>query len=174
MQTTTTQIALKWGAIAGIAIIIGSTIGYLFNLQTNTTYTTISSIVYTLILPIIFLILAMREYKANNNTFMTYSQGIGIGAMMGGIAGLLSGIYTFIYIKFFDPTLMEKAKDVQMAKLEEQGLSSEQIEQSMQIMSIFSSPGMAMVSSILGFIFIFFVISLIVSAVQKHEKPIFE
>jgi hypothetical protein len=172
--TTTTQIALKWGAIAGLILIISSVIGFVFNLQTNTTFSAITTGMSLLVIPILILIFAMKDYKAKNNAFMSYGEGLGIGAMAGGVAGVLSGIFTFVYMKFFDPTIMDKAKDIQMAQMEEKGLTSEQIDQSMEIMKMFSNPGVLMVFSIFTYIIIYLIISLIVSAVQKNEKPFFE
>jgi hypothetical protein len=174
MQTTTTQIALKWGAIAGLLLMITSICGFVFNLQANNTYTVVTSLLTFLIIPILILVFAMKDYKANNNSFMGYGEGIGIGAMTGGIAGLISGIFTFIYMKFFDPSIIDKAKDLQMAKMEEQGLSSEQIDQSMEIIKMFSNPGVLMVFSIIMYIIVYLIISLIVSVIQKNEKPFFE
>jgi hypothetical protein len=174
MQKTTTQVALKWGAITGLIVMILSSISFLFKMDTNTTYTTISSIVMYLIIPVTVLYLGMKEFKEANSGFMGYGQGLGIGAMTGGIAGVLSGIFTFFYLKFVDSTVMDRTRDVQMAKLEEQGLSSEQIEQSMEMMKMFSSPGVVMVATVFTFLLIYFVIALIVSAIQKNEKPVFE
>jgi peptidoglycan/LPS O-acetylase OafA/YrhL len=174
METTTTQTALKWGAIAGVLIIIISTIGYVFKIETNTTYTTSISILYYLVFPVLFMILGMNEFKNDNGGFMSYGQGLGIGAMMGGVAGLISGIFSFLYLTFIDNSVMERMKELQITKMEEQGLSSDQIEQSMEIMKKFSSPGMVMVFSMIGLIVVYFIISLVVSAVQKKEKSVFE
>lgn len=173
METTTTQTALKWGAIAGIILIIFSVIGYAMKMEGSTSYAAISSVLTYLIVPISVLILGMKDYKRSNDGFMSYSQGLGIGALTGGVAGLLFGIFSYIYLSFIDNTVMQRIKDIQMQKLEEQGMALEQMEQTIQFMEKFTGPGMILVSSIIFFIIVYFLISLIVSAVQKYEKPIF-
>ncbi len=174
METTTTQTALKWGAIAGIIGVIITLIGYLLKMEGNTVYGIISGSLTFLIIPATILFLALADFKKLNSGFISYSQGLGIGAMTGGITGLIAGIFGFIYLKFVDSSVMERIKEVQISKMEEQGLSSEQIDQSMQMVGKFMGPGMILVSSIIITIFVYFIISLIVSAIQKHEKPIFE
>lgn len=173
METTTTQTALKWGAIAGIIGIALTLIGYLMKVEGNTVYGIVSGLFTFLLLPSTILYLAMADFKKSNSGFISYGQGLGIGAMTGGVAGLLSGIFNFIYLKFVDNSVMERIKEMQISKMEEQGLSSEQIDQSMEIAGKFMGPGMILVGSIFMLVLVYFIVSLIVSAIQKHEKPFF-
>lgn len=174
MQTTTTQTALKWGAIVGIYSIIQSVIGFVFKLDpTQGAYQWVASIL-GIAVAIIGIVMAMRSFKADNDGFMSYGQGLGIGTMMGGIAGLISGVFNYFYHTFIDPSFMERIKDAQLAAMEEKGMSSEQIEQTMGFMNMLSNPSMAIVFAILGGVFLYFIISLIVAAVQKNEKPVFD
>ncbi len=174
MQTTTTQTALKWGAIIGVFSIIQSVIGFVFNLDpTQGAYKWIASVL-GIAVAIIGIVMAMRSFKEDNEGFMSYGQGLGIGAMMGGISGLIGGIFNYFYQTFIDPSFTEKIKEAQLAAMEEKGMSSEQIDQAMGIMNMFSNPSMTIVFAILGSILVYFLVSLIVSAVQKNEKPVFD
>ncbi|MES2797702.1 MAG: DUF4199 domain-containing protein [Bacteroidota bacterium] len=174
MQTTTTQTALKWGAIIGTIGIIQSAIGFVFDFNpTEGTYKWISLIIW-IVITIVGLTMAMKSFKSENEGFMTYGQGLGIGALTGGVAGLLSGIFTYIYQSFIDPSFTEKMKEAQIMAMEERGMSSEEIDRAMEMVSAFSSPSMTVVYSILGSILVYFLVSLVLAAIQKNEKPIFQ
>lgn len=171
--TTTTQTALKWGAIIGVITIIHSVIGFIFKLDpTQGTYKWIGMVI-GIVVAIGGLILAMKDYKKENGGFMSYSQGLGIGALLGGVAGLIGGVFNYFYQTFIDSSFTEKLKEMQIAAMEERGMSSDEIDKAMEIAGMFSSPSMNIVFGILGSIFIYFLVSLVVSAVQKNEKPIF-
>lgn len=173
MQTTT-QNALKWGAIGGVIGIVTNTLNYVFNWDaTNSSMKYIPMVIGFGIL-IFVLVYAMKDFKSNNEGFMKYSQGLGIGSMIGGISGLIGGIYSFIYLKFIDPTHMETVKNFQVQQFEEQGLSSDQIEQALKFTEMFSNPGTLMAFSIIFGVIFYFLFSLVVAAVQKNEKPVFE
>ncbi len=173
MQTTTTQTALKWGAIIGLIAIIQSVIGFVFKLDpTQGAYKWIG-MVAGVVVAVGGLILAMQDYKKNNNGFMSYGQGLGIGALIGGVSGLIGGLFNYFYQTFIDSSFTEKIKEMQIAAMEERGMSSDEIDKAMEIASMFSNPSMTIVFSILGSILIYFLVSLVVAAVQKNEKPIF-
>lgn len=174
MQTTTTQTALKWGAISGVIGIIVNTINYVMNLDATDSSMKYFPMVAGLAIMVIILVMAMKDSKGLNGGFMSYGQGLGIGAMLGGVAGLIGGLYSFVYLKFIDPSHMETVKNFQMSKLEEQGLSPDQIEQAQKYTEMFTSPGTLIAFSIIFGVIFYFLFSLVVSAIQKNEKPAFE
>lgn len=173
MQTTT-QNALKWGAIGGVIGIIVNTLNYVFNLDATDSSLKYIAMVLGIAILIGVLIFAMKDFKVANEGYMKYSQGLGIGSMIGGVSGLIGGIYSFVYLKFIDPSHMETVKNFQIQKLEEQGMSSEQIEQASKFTEMFTNPGALMAFSIIGGVIFYFVFSLIISAIQKNEKSVFE
>lgn len=103
MQTTTTQTALKWGAISGVIGIIVNTINYVMNLDATDSSMKYFPMVAGLAIMVIILVMAMKDFKGLNGGFMSYGQGLGIGAMLGGVSGLIGGLYSFVYLKFIDP-----------------------------------------------------------------------
>lgn len=174
MQTTTTQTALKWGAITGVISIILNTVNYVMNFDATDSATKYIAMIGGIIITIVMITLAMKDFKTQNSGFMSYGQGLGIGSMLGGVGGVIAGIYSFIYLKFIDPSHMETVKNFQMAKMEEQGLSSDQIEQAMKYTEMFTSPSAIVAFSIIFSVIFYFLFSLVIAAIQKKEKPIFE
>lgn len=165
-QTSTTSSALKWGLLLGVALVVYSIVIYLTGQVGNQSLGYVS---YAFILGGV--ILALRDYKGINAGFMSFGQGLGVGSMASAIAGLISGAFTFIYMKFIDTTLVDKIREQAVAEYEKQGIPPEQAEAAAGMMDMMLSPGAMFVLAILGTLFIGFVFSLIVSAIMKNSKP---
>lgn len=165
-KPSTARIALKWGIITSVVIIIYSVISYMTGLFKNTTSSYLS---FLFLLGGI--ILAVKEYKTLNNNFLSFGEGLGVGTLMSAVTGLISSLFSIVYMLMIDTTIMQQLGDMQVEQLEKRGMTPEEIDQAMEMMSKFSSPGMLFVFAVLGYIFFGFIWSLIVAAVQKNEKP---
>ncbi len=168
-NTTTTAVALRYGIITGIVSVIYSLILYITEQNTNTWLGWISFIIM-----IAGIWMAHKHFKTENNGFMSYGQGLGIGTLLSLITGVLSGIFAYIYMKFVDTTVMDRVKEMQIVEFEKQGMSDEQIDQAVQMSEKFTSPELMIVWAIVGSLIIGFILSLIISAITKHTRPLFE
>jgi Protein of unknown function (DUF4199) len=164
--TTTARTALKFGLITGVAYIIYTTILYVSGQAANTALGWLG-----MIISITGMVFAMKEYREDNSGFMTYGEGLGIGTMMSAVSGLLAGTYGYIYNTFIDPTMRQQIMDKVRTDMENKGMDDDKIDQAMQMTEKFSSPGMTFLFSIVGAIFIGFLISLIISAIMRKNKP---
>ncbi|GAA4316395.1 DUF4199 domain-containing protein [Nibribacter koreensis] len=167
--TTPTSIGLRYGLITGFVSVIYSLILFVTGLNENTAFSYLGFLI--LVGGIYF---AYKQFKSMNNGFMSYGQGLGIGSLLSAIVGLLGGVFTYIYIKFVDPGFMQRMQDLQITKMEEQGLSDAQIEQATEMAASFSGPGMMLIMGILSYLVIGFLISLIMAAIMKRSQPEFE
>ena len=165
-QVSTARVALKWGLITGIALIIYSTL--LYNLgQTVNGWLTI--FIYGII--VAGLVLGMREYRTLNGGYLTFGEGVGLGALLSAVAGVLSSAYNVLYTTLIDPTVQERTMDQMREQLEDQGkLSDDQIDQALEISKTFQSPGLQFIAGIFGAILIGVVLSLIVAAIMRRHK----
>ncbi len=168
-QPSTAKLALKWGAIIGVASILFSTILFVTDQVQNRA---ISWISYLII--IVGLVLAMREYKQRNNNYMSYGEGVSLGALTSAVAGLLSSMYSVIYLTFIDPTMMQRAMEKMRDQYEEQGMDDAQIERIMEMSQNFQSPGILFIFGILGTILMGVIFSLVIAAILRRNKPVFE
>ncbi len=165
-QTTTARTALKWGLITGITLIVYSIILYTLNQTTNGA---LSLIIYGLLIG--GLVVGMREYRASNGGYMTYGEGMGLGALLSAIAGLLSSAFTVFYTQVIDPGFQERLVGQVRDQMEEQGkMSDEQIDQTVELMQKFQSPGLQFMLGLLGTILIGVVLSLIIAAFIRRNK----
>ncbi|WP_394993917.1 DUF4199 domain-containing protein [Emticicia sp.] len=165
-KPSTARIALKWGLVTAILIIIYTVILYMTALFKNPSLSWIS-----FILLLIGIIMALREFKLLNNGFMSFSEGLGVGTLMSAVTGLIGSIFSYIYTNFIDTTIMQQMSDLQRDQMESRGMSSEQVDQAMEMAAKFTSPSLIFLFGILGYVLFGFIFSLIVSAIIKNSKP---
>lgn len=165
-KPSTARIALKWGLVTAILIIVYTVILYVTGLFKTPSLSWIS-----FLLLLIGIFMALREFKSLNSNFMSFSEGLGVGTLLSAVTGLIGSIFSYIYINFIDTTIMQQMSDLQREQLESRGMSSEQVDQAMEMAAKFTSPGLMFLFGILGYIFFGFILSLIVSAIVKNSKP---
>jgi hypothetical protein len=168
-------IALKYGFISGVLNFLFSTLvnvmGWAENFQESIGWI---SGVWSLLLAVTVAYLCLREYREQNDGFISYGQGLGLSTLLGAIAGLVSGGFNYIYIEFIDNSVIQRQMDLAREKMEDQGLSASQIQSAEEVTRLFMNPGMQFVIVVLTSLLFNFLLGLIVSAVVKREKPIFE
>ncbi len=166
-QTTTTKIALKWGAILGIVFIIFNTTMLVLGIQDSVNW-----LLYLLLG--IGIYLSMNNYKTENQGYLSFGEGLGTGTMVSAISGLLVSAFSYVYMTFIDPTVTEQLLKRAELEMERKGYSDEQIEQALEYSKMFMSPSVLFVISIISVIFIGFILSLAIAAFVKKDKTIFE
>lgn len=165
-QPSTTRTALKWGAILGLVLMAITLIMYLTDQSTNPLFSGL-----TLGAVVALLVLAMRDYRTLNGGYMTYSEGLGIGALLSAVAGLLSSAFSTFYNVVIDPTVQQRAMEQAREKMEAQGnMSDESIEQAMEWSQKLQSPGFTFIAGIFGTVIVGFLLSLIVAAFIRRNK----
>lgn len=165
-KVTVSQIGLKYGIIMGLIFVV-----YTLILQI-TAYTTnpwLASVTFLLL--IVGFVLAHNAFKAGGDGYMSIGQGIGIGMLISLIGGVLSSIFSYVYIKFIDDSSIARAMDLQIEKFEKSGMDDAQIEQTMEMASKFSTPEMQLGMGIIVVLIVGFILSLIVSLFSKKANP---
>src|SRR2546423_1714976 len=115
---------INFGAILGICLVIISVTTYLLGLSDNKPASLFN---YVVILGII--ILGTKSFRDHElNGFISYGQALGTGTLITFFGSIIVAFYTYIFLKFIDPSfitvLMEKVQE-QMA---DQGRTDEEIE----------------------------------------------
>ncbi len=167
------RVALKWGLISAVISIVYSVIMVLIGKYQDPSMNTVNFL-FGLAVATGVLIYALREFRTLNNGYLSFGQGLGVGTLTSAVSGVVAGLFTFIYLKFIDPSALEKSMDLARQKWEEQGMSDAQIEQAEKYAAMFTSPGAIFVFTVFGAILIGFILSLIVSAIMRREKQVFE
>ena len=115
---------------------------------------------------IVLIVIAHKQFKDNGDSFMTYSQGVGIGFWIGLISTVVSLPVLYIYIGFIDNSPFELFLREQEDKLIAQGLPDQAIEMSMSwtknLFWVFAAIG-----GIVGSV----IVALIISIFTKKSPP---
>lgn len=175
-QTTSPSvILLKWGAIGGLLSFIFTLITKFTGLEDDFSETLgWVSTIFTLIINVTILVLALREVREANDGFMSYGQGLGSSALLGAIWGVIAGGFNYIYLQFIDQGVVQKQLDLARERLEDQGLTESQIEDAEKITKMMMGPGVQFVMVVVVTIVFMFILGLIVSGVLKREKSVFD
>lgn len=168
-------IMLKWGAIGGLLSFIFTLITKFTGLEDDFSETLgWVSTIFTLIINVTILVLALREVREENDGFMSYGQGLGSSTLLGAIWGVVAGGFNYIYLQFIDQGVVQKQLDLARERLEDQGLTESQIEDAEKITKMMMGPGVQFVMVVLVTILFMFILGLIVSGVLKREKSVFD
>ena len=170
-KVTISQIGLKNGIIVGLIFIVYGMILQFLNLDVKMMQY-FGYINYVVL--IVFIVLAHKAFKEGGDGFMTIGQGLGIGMLITLIGSVISSIFSYIYLKFIDDSMIQKTLDFQMEEFEKQGLDDAAIEQAMSITSKMMTPEILPIIAVVVMAFVGFVISLVVSLFTKKANPTLE
>lgn len=168
-EPSVARVALKYGLITAVASIVFNTILIIAEQNQNQALTSLG-----LIILIVGMVYAMREFKSGNDGFMSYGQGLGIGTLLSAISGLLGSAFITFYSQFIDTTYTQKILDKSRADMEQRGIGDAQIDAGMEFTEKMMSPGIMFAVTIFFAILFGFIISLIVSAIMRRNRPVFE
>ncbi len=164
---TTRSVGVRYGLImAGISIAYFLTLALAGVDQTAGIARWASIIFY---LAVIFL--AHKNYKEQGDGFMAYGQGMGITFWLALVSSVIYSVFFYAYIKFIDSSFVETIKNNEIEKMQEKGMSDEQIDQAMGIASMFMTP-----EAMFGFGLVFgtimiVCIGLVVTAFTQNKNP---
>ena len=175
LKVSNSVLALKWGVIGGISSFILTLITKYSGLEEDFSDTLgWVSFLATLVINTTILYLALKEVRANQDDFLSYGQGLGNSLLIGSIWGVISGGFNYIYLNFIDQGVLQKQLDIAREKLESQGLTESQIEDAEKITNMMMGPGIQFIIIVFFSVLFTFLLGLIVSAVLRKEKSIFE
>ena len=175
METTTstrptiTSTALRYGLLVGLASIVFSFILIVTNQIGNSLLGIVS-----LVIAIVGIVLAQRDFRTRNGGFMSYGEGLGIGALLSLISGLLGSTFSFVY-RLIDPNMADQAMEQARAKMEAAGsMSDAQIDQAIAMSQKFSTGPIGFVVGVVMSVLLGTILSLVISAILKNAKPEFD
>lgn len=160
------KISTKYGLIQGV---VGFVL-FLIVAMTGMTQNWLTTGVNLVVL-VVLMVLAHKEYKKTHDGIMSYGQGVGSGTLLTVVASVLSSILLYIYVGFINTGYPAAALKAQQAQLEARGMTGAQLDQAMSITSAMLTPTGMVVSSLVSGVIVGFIVSLIVSAFTKCADP---
>jgi hypothetical protein len=165
-KVTVKQVSIKWGLISGIVSIAFFMVIVFADMVGNSSVSWLGMIPF-----IIILFLAHNEFKKDGDGYMSYGQGLSIGAFVAGVSAIISGAFSYVYTKFIVPDFNAQLMDKMVEMWEEQGMDDNAIEAASGMMEKFQNHELAFVLGIVMGVFFGFIISLIVAAITKKNNP---
>lgn len=158
--------SIKWGAIHGLISIIFFVVIDMLGLTGNQGLQWSGAIIF-----VIMVFLAHKEFKSEGDGYMSYGQGLGIGTFIAVVAGMISTLFTYIYVSFINTAFINNMKEQQIMQMENQGMSDSEIDQAMRFSEGIMTPmGISLIGLVMG-IFFGFIIALILSIFTKKSRP---
>lgn len=161
--------SVVFGAITGFALVLLSLLFYAIDLNTASWVQYVSLLV--LFAGIVYGTITYRDKQGNG--FLSYGRSLGFGVLISLFAGIVLGIYTFLFFQYFDPSQLEQIWKMAEDRMLDQGLTDEQIDQAMGFSKMFMTPIAISVSGIFSMVFWGTVFSLISSIFIKKVDDSF-
>jgi len=112
------------------------------------------------------------DYRDNvKEGHLSYGQSFVFMLLISVVYSVLFSIYYFVFLNYIDPEMINKMMDVVEQQYYDTGMSEEQIDQAMKIVSYMFSPVLMTVMTIFGGVFSGVILSLIMSIFTKKEVP---
>ena len=164
-KATSLKNAMNYGAMVGLVLIIVSVLFYMLGKSESSIQNWIGYAV------IIFgIVIGTQNYRDNVlGGYITYSQCLSSGTLIAFFTAIITAFYTYIFFTFIDASLIEILLDKQEIAMEEKGMDDEQIEMMMGYTRRFMTPFWMSFFSLLSYIFMGFIFSLITSIFLKRK-----
>lgn len=161
------QHVLKNGLILGLTVVIFQLVTYIFELYNNQY---LGWGIYILIILLVFY--SIRSYRDKmNGGFITFGQAFGLGTMIVLVGTGISSFFSFIYMQFIDPGMVDTIKELQLRAMQEQNIPDEQMEMSIKMMKVWMKPWIMALSGLLANMIMGTIINLILAGVLQR-KPV--
>jgi hypothetical protein len=153
------------GVILGIVLIIYSVLLYILDLYLNKSLGYVSNL---------FLIIGLwwftKSYRDNTlGGTISYGQALGYATVIVIVTALISSIYSYVFLSYIDPSMLDKIAAMSEEEMLKQGMSDEQIEMAQTMGKKFMNPALMNIMAFIGTVIFGFLIALITSAIVKKE-----
>lgn len=106
--------------------------------------------------------------------YISYGRAFGVGAIVVLAIAVVTIVWSYIYFAFIDPDVFDTIREASMEQMiNQQGMSEEEAEEAMGVLSFMWNPGMMSIIAGLGTAVAGLIIDLIISAVVKKDNPAF-
>jgi hypothetical protein len=165
---TLRSVAFKWGLISGIISIALFIIYDILGLIGESWVSVIGLVVFFVIV-----FMAHGEFKKEGDGYMRYGQGLGLGTLTALISGVISSVFTFLYVSFINTEIPAMLLEKQIQSMEDSGQPQAQIDQSMPFLEMTTTPLAMLIFGVVFGVFFGFLVSLVASIFTKNQAPEF-
>lgn len=165
------SLAIKWGGIMAVLLVIVSLVFYLTGMiDLETGKSGWGGQILNWVITIGCIVMAIREYRDANHNNLSTGDGAVLGLLTGLISGVLVAIYTYIFMSMIAPEILDGIREQAMANVGD--MDADQEEQVSGMMNTFLSPGFMSVMVVLVNVFFGLIIGFVAGLIMKNENPI--
>lgn len=125
----------------------------------------------SIVLLIVLMALAHREFKRTHEGMLRYSQALGSGTLLSIISAVITCLLIYLYVKYFNTGYAAAVLENQRAALAARGVTGAQAQQAMAITASMTTPVGIVVTSLIGGVIVGFIVALIVSIFTQKADP---
>ena len=126
----------------------------------------------SLFITVVVFFVSLKKYRDEElGGYMSMGRGFRFIFYASIFIAIVTSIFVFIQMKFIDPGMMDEAMNMQMAEMEKQGMTEEQMEMASKVTGIFKTPMAIAMISLLGQLFWGAILGLIFGAIMKKWPP---
>lgn len=166
-ENSSKKVMINYGLILGLISILIS-VGVYASGNAYNQHWSIGLISFAIM--VILIALGIKKLKQNNNDSLTLAEALKTGIGIALISGILSAIYTYIFVTIIEPDFYVNLLASIERQWMEQGMTDEQIQTTLAMTKKMSGPFMTITFSIIGSLFFGFIISLITGLIMKKDK----
>lgn len=166
---------LTYGLIAGLAVIVLTLFLYMGGVDMF-----LSPVAYlAYVIMIVFAVLAAKKDKKENGGYLEFAQALKVTFTVFAVALLLQVIFNYVLLNFIDTGFRDALMQATMDKLEGfmKQLGTPQSEIDKALDGAAEQDPTSIKSQVMGYAIwciVFFIVALIISAIMKKNKPVFE
>lgn len=162
---------LKWGLITGMVYIAFSLINNLLGLQEGSTAVMFLFNFVLMLVTFATIYMGVKETRDElAGTFFTTGEGFITGFKIALIAAAMASVFTFVYLQFIDPDMMERMMSQAEEKWDEMGVPEENREMGRKVQGYFQNP-FIMSAFVLLSVVMWGAIKSLVSALMLKKNP---
>ena len=164
----------KWGLISALVGVVFQLIQQMTNVMGQSggviaLYTILS---FGVSLAIYYL--ALKEHREQElGGFMSFKRAFFLAFMIGVVSMAIAMVFNYIYMNFINPSAIEQQLEMARGMMEKFGMPEEQLDAALEKQRESLASPMSIVTGLLGGSVIVAILSLIMGAVMKKERPMF-
>ncbi len=137
--------ALKYGVIRGliaVALILVMYLSGILESSMDGSNPMLGTVIWLvgLGLTVMFVVLAVKEHKANRGGNISIGQALGVGILTTLVYGVIAAIWTYVFYNFIFTGYEEVMLEMISSQYEEAGMSDDEIETAMGMVGAMTSP----------------------------------
>lgn len=168
-------IAMRYGGIVAAVMIVITLVQFLTGMSDPANAQSPAAIVIGLISFAVWIggvVMAVKAYRTELGGYMSFGEGFRVGFFTFLVISAISGVWNFLFHSFIAPEILEKTLEFMQYTMEDAGAPEDSIDMMMGIYNRIYTPGGMMLMSLVGGSIFGAVVSLIIGAAMKKDKPV--